>query len=348
MVEGAWEGRLVHLAGLDVIGSTAGSLARLTQDREVELWEQKRIVRRVVDDEVSLHLSWCMVAPDIIFAGTLARPIRRTPRVPRDQHRVQVAPAQRLALRRAREHVLPRRGAADVARRRGAPPPADGLPRPRRRRAPPLRRSLPDEHDGRRGAEEQEARHARAHAHRPARRAVPLHRARSVYIAQPRGARGVPPRDGGDEPAQHLRGDGHHEAHARGEFFSCPRRAPPGAQAQPGISDDADRLYVFADMLCYAAQFNPPPEVRDGGVWFPAPSGPNGRSYGATFIPFFDRTQDPEGVSHIPHMDHFYDNSLQTGLMRDLAIDLEVLGEHLVLLGNQVSFENGVWCLDKY
>jgi hypothetical protein len=35
-------------------------------------------------------------------------------------------------------------------------------------------------------------------------------------------------------------------------------------------------------------------------------------------------------------MDHFYDNSLQTGLMRDLAIDLESLGEHLVLLGNQV------------
>lgn len=35
-------------------------------------------------------------------------------------------------------------------------------------------------------------------------------------------------------------------------------------------------------------------------------------------------------------MEHFYDNSLQTGLMRDLAIDLEVLGEHLVLLGNQV------------
>lgn len=36
-------------------------------------------------------------------------------------------------------------------------------------------------------------------------------------------------------------------------------------------------------------------------------------------------------------MDHFYDNSLQTGLMRDLAVDIEVLGEHLVLLGNQVS-----------
>lgn len=35
-------------------------------------------------------------------------------------------------------------------------------------------------------------------------------------------------------------------------------------------------------------------------------------------------------------MDHFYDNSLQTGLMRDIAIDLEILREHIVLLGNQV------------
>ena len=103
-------------------------------------------------------------------------------------------------------------------------------------------------------------------------------------------------------------------------------------------------MYVYRCV----AQFNPPPEIRDGGVWFPQPSGPQGRGYGATFIPFFDRTQDPEGVSHIPHMDHFYNNSLQTGLMRDLAIDLEVLGEHLVLLGNQVRFENSAWCLDKY
>lgn len=36
-------------------------------------------------------------------------------------------------------------------------------------------------------------------------------------------------------------------------------------------------------------------------------------------------------------MDHFYDNSLQTGLMRDIAIDIEILGEHIVMLGNQVS-----------
>lgn len=35
-------------------------------------------------------------------------------------------------------------------------------------------------------------------------------------------------------------------------------------------------------------------------------------------------------------MEHFYDNSIQTSLLRDLAVDLEVFGEHLVLLGNQV------------
>jgi von Willebrand factor A domain-containing protein 8 len=53
LVEGAWNGRLVHLAGLDVVGSTAGSLARLVQDREVELWMSKRIVAEASESEVS-------------------------------------------------------------------------------------------------------------------------------------------------------------------------------------------------------------------------------------------------------------------------------------------------------
>ena len=70
---------------------------------------------------------------------------------------------------------------------------------------------------------------------------------------------------------------------------------------------------------------------------FPAPSSTGGETL-PTAIPLFDSKQDPEGcVSHVPHMDHFYDNSLQTGLMRDIAIDIEVMGEHVVLLGNQVG-----------
>ena len=82
--------------------------------------------------------------------------------------------------------------------------------------------------------------------------------------------------------------------------------------------------------------------VSKEGLTFPAPTRPSadgGSSSGqkATFVPAFDASRDPEGVkTHVPHMDHFYDNSLQTGLMRDMAVDLE-MGEHLVLLGNQVS-----------
>ena len=64
-------------------------------------------------------------------------------------------------------------------------------------------------------------------------------------------------------------------------------------------------------------------------------------------IPLFDPSRDPEGAaSHVPYMDHFYDNSLQTGLMRDLAIDLELLREHVVLLGNQGVGKNKI--VDRY
>ena len=47
LIEGAWAGRLVHLSGFDVVGATAGSLSRLFQDREIELWEAKRVVSGV-------------------------------------------------------------------------------------------------------------------------------------------------------------------------------------------------------------------------------------------------------------------------------------------------------------
>ena len=71
---------------------------------------------------------------------------------------------------------------------------------------------------------------------------------------------------------------------------------------------------------------------------FPAPANPL-RKTQDTRIPRFDTTRDTEGVaSYVPHMDHFYDNSVQSAQMRDLAIDFELLDEHLVLLGNQVRF----------
>jgi hypothetical protein len=56
IIEAAWTGRLLHLAGLNVIGATAGSLARLVQDRETELWEGKQIVSNASTEEVTLNL----------------------------------------------------------------------------------------------------------------------------------------------------------------------------------------------------------------------------------------------------------------------------------------------------
>ena len=70
---------------------------------------------------------------------------------------------------------------------------------------------------------------------------------------------------------------------------------------------------------------------------FPEVSDPYQKSRPVS-ITLFNQELDPEGTSLVPYMDHFYNNSLQTELMREMAVDVEVLGEHLVLLGNQVRF----------
>lgn len=59
-IEGVHAGRLVHLAGLDVIGATAGSITRLIADREIELWEGKRIVGAADPEEVILQYQSCI------------------------------------------------------------------------------------------------------------------------------------------------------------------------------------------------------------------------------------------------------------------------------------------------
>lgn len=43
LVRGAMQGKLIHLAGVDVLGPTLGSLSRLLQDRELELWNGARM-----------------------------------------------------------------------------------------------------------------------------------------------------------------------------------------------------------------------------------------------------------------------------------------------------------------
>lgn len=49
LVRGAMQGKLVHLAGVDVLGPTLGSLSRLLQDRELELWHGARMTENPAD-----------------------------------------------------------------------------------------------------------------------------------------------------------------------------------------------------------------------------------------------------------------------------------------------------------
>lgn len=44
LIKGAWEGKLIHLEGIDTIGNLVGSLGRLMGEREGELWEGRRLV----------------------------------------------------------------------------------------------------------------------------------------------------------------------------------------------------------------------------------------------------------------------------------------------------------------
>lgn len=68
LTDGMWKGRLVHLAGVDVIGSTAGSLARLFQDREAELWEGKRVVAQAERNEVSHEILLFGISTSRLFS----------------------------------------------------------------------------------------------------------------------------------------------------------------------------------------------------------------------------------------------------------------------------------------
>ncbi|KZP21316.1 hypothetical protein FIBSPDRAFT_931734 [Athelia psychrophila] len=104
-----------------------------------------------------------------------------------------------------------------------------------------------------------------------------------------------------------------------------------------------DELLEDAGIKKKSAWFNPSPIVQDAYILFSEISSPDSTSSTPTSIPRFDPALDPEGVAaHIPHMVHFYDKLIQTRSMRELAVDMEVLGEHLALLGNQGVEKNKI------
>ncbi|CAL1709976.1 unnamed protein product [Somion occarium] len=286
LIDGAWTGRLVHLAGIDVLGSTAGSIARLVQDREFELWEGKRIVAHAEKEELeSGELSMAHPSFRIIATASKSQPLKDWLS---DEHANMFFPIPSQPMSVEEEFT--------ILQQTGCP---ENLTRTLLSFAEKYRSSMTSD------VVQKNRKLGTRALLRLSRRLsrFPYDSDLRTLLSQAILAEFLPATE---------------TMNLDVIFEDCgiPKRTPP---------------------------YNPPPVVRDNSVEFPEPSDPLRPSSTSIFIPQFDASQDPDGVaSRIPHMDHFYDNSLQSGLMRDLAIDLEILGEHLVLLGNQGVGKNKI------
>ncbi|KAI0049548.1 hypothetical protein FA95DRAFT_1489014 [Auriscalpium vulgare] len=289
LLEGVWAGRLVHLSGLDVLGLTAGSLARLVQDRETELWEEKRVVASLSDTEAQhSELSTAHPAFRIISTASKSTALRDWLS---DEHANMYLPIPAQPMDHAEERSI-------LLQTECPPPIIDTL----LALAEKYRQSMSTDNI--------------------------LKNRKLGTRSLIRIARRV---------AQFSWDNDLHSLISRSllaEFLPTTERM------------NLDTLLEECEIRRVTAAYHPSPIVRDGSLIFPAPTSPQ-RAAESTSIPCFDADQDPEGVaSYVPHMDHFYDNSVQSASLRDLAVDLEILGEHLVLLGNQGVGKNKL--VDRY
>ncbi|KAH6910612.1 AAA domain-containing protein [Coprinopsis sp. MPI-PUGE-AT-0042] len=286
LIDSAWNGRLVHLSGLDVIGSTAGSLSRLIQDRETELWEGKRIVGQASPDEVaSGELSVTHPSFRAIMTASKSLPLKDWVS---DEHANMFFPIPSQPMDAAEE--------AAVLSATGCPLPiVDTLLAFAER----YRSSL-------------SADNIIKNRKLGTRTLVSIARRISLFP------------DNIDLNLLISRS-------LLAEFLPAVEKLNLGM------------LLEDSGIMKRTPPFNPSPLVVNGHLVFPGPTEGSTVESKPTAIPLFDSKQDMEGfASHVPHMEHFYDNSLQTGFMRDVAIDLELLREHVVLLGNQGVGKNKI------
>ncbi|KAI0061227.1 hypothetical protein BV25DRAFT_1857935 [Artomyces pyxidatus] len=278
LVDGAWTGRLVHLSGLDAIGLTAGSLARLTQDREVELWEGKRVVAALPEDQIdSSDLSIAHPSFRIISTSSKSTALRDWLS---DEHANMFFPVAAQPMSHDEE--------SDVLLQTGCPPEI-------------VNRLL-----------------VLAEKYRQSMSTDDVLKNRKLGTRSlVRIARRV---------AKFPWDNNLHSLISRSllaEFLPTTEKM------------SLDTLLEESEIKKISPAFHPSPVIEGNNLVFPAHAS-HLQHAEATLIPLFDLTQDTEGVaSYVPHMDHFYDNSIQSASMRDLAVDFELLGEHLVLLGNQ-------------
>ncbi|KAJ4500247.1 AAA domain-containing protein [Lentinula lateritia] len=319
LIRGAWSGKLVWLEGIDVIAGTgaAGSLSRFVQDREIELWEGRRIVAKKEEEEVT----------DLL---TIAHP----------SFRLFVTASKSLQLRDwlSDEHAnmfftIPSRPMSSSEERTvlvntGCDPAVVDLLltfAEKYRQSMDIGVSSANVGNGHNSSS-----------------AVQRNRklgTRTLIRISKRVA--LFPQEASQETLRKI-----FDHALLSEFLpTTERMVLNGLLEEVGLGSanfEADNSYSrppFIDSDAQPATLIFPPPSRtvpsDSSLSVPAPS--------ATAIPLFDPARDPTGsVSLVPYMDHFHDNALQTGLMRDLAVDMEIMGENLVLLGNQGVGKNKI------
>ncbi|KAM0756043.1 hypothetical protein T439DRAFT_283415 [Meredithblackwellia eburnea MCA 4105] len=285
LLKGVWEGTLVQFEGIDQIGATIGSLGRLLNEKEGELWEGKRLVGRFIPgDESSPELSLAHPSFRLLATATKSTP----PREWLTEEISSIFFALPVILMSSSEET-------SLLLSTGCPP------------------SLGE----RMIAFAQAYRRANGGQGNKSRRlgtATILRMGRRLSLEGERGADGV---------------------------YELINRALLSEFLPPTTKGELESLLEEYGFERGRLLWNPPPVISTSSLTFPAASDPSSLTQDLV-VPLFDITQDPTGSSHIPFMDNFLDNSQQTRLMRDIACDLEVLGEHVLLLGNQGVGKNKI------
>lgn len=294
LLRSAFSGKLVHLAGVDVLGPTLGSLARLTQDREVELWSGGRA--SLTDTESKFNPTEQEVRA-LIGTGRTA-PMHQSFRIIATAAAPQPAwlneeASTLFAFVEGRAMNLPEERAVIQARTQCSESELDKLLEfASAYRALAADPNLHLQKSRRLGTRQlirvaaRLARYADADMHALIGRALLLEflpkTVRSLVL---------------DTMAQY----GIYPAGTEGAF----RYRPKESLADPVVHAERSVLE------------------------FPSTDKQSSRIE----VPLYEPEKvDPQGLNQIPQIDHFYDNAEQSLLMRDMAIDLQIMGEHLLLM----------------
>lgn len=300
LLKGALDAQVVHLAGIDVLGPTLGSLGRLTQDRQAELWAGGRAIlagsklSRAETKEVGPG-KLTTIDPGFRIVATTAA---SKPDWLNEEASTMFGFVQPNPMSAAEERSV-------IEKRTGCPPKLlDALL----------------EFSGRYRTLSRDPTLGLAKSRRLGTRALIRMAARLAKYPDSTDIHALVvrnllvdflPRTTKELVQRVLDESGLHPRGAEGAFQFRPQEwlADPEIQSLELVFDDSNAPDL--------------PAVR---------------------VPRYDaNAHDPDGLHLVPSLGNsFYNNNTQSLILRDLAIDLQVMSEHLLLMGNQGTGKNKV------